>query len=440
MRKFFSPFLLFALLLALVPAVWAQPAAADLAGTWQGTLHAGAGLRTVLKITPDGAGGWKGEMYSIDQVPTPFPLDTVTLSGAEFAFALHAFNAKYHGTLSADGKSIKGTMTQGQDLPLEFERATAATEWKIDASPHKVSFVEVEPGVKLEVLDWGGTGRPLILLAGLGSDAHVFDNNIAPKLAVQYHVYGITRRGFGSSSVPAPTAENFSAHRLGDDVLAVMDVLKIEQPVLAGHSMAGEELSSIGIHHPEKVAGLIYLDAGYPYAYYDPATAKGDPEMDWAQVRQEMDLIFKTASSQQRKEAAKLLAERDLPRFDRDIQKLARQLAEMPDNAPSPSDSPMARSAGAVMLGVEVHGGVKCPALAIYALPHDFSKIPLVDEKKRAELSAEDTISTGAQADAFAKGNPQARVVRLPNADHAVFASNEADVLREMDAFIATLK
>jgi non-heme chloroperoxidase len=37
-------------------------------------------------------------------------------------------------------------------------------------------------------------------------------------------------------------------------------------------------------------------------------------------------------------------------------------------------------------------------------------------------------------------GVPSARVVRLPNANHFVFLSNEADVLREMNAFIGGLK
>jgi len=43
------------------------------------------------------------------------------------------------------------------------------------------------------------------------------------------------------------------------------------------------------------------------------------------------------------------------------------------------------------------------------------------------------------QADAFQAGNPQARVVRIANANHFVFRSNEADVLREMNGFIAKL-
>jgi len=61
-------------------------------------------------------------------------------------------------------------------------------------------------------------------------------------------------------------------------VLAVLDSLKLDRPVLVGHSIGGEELSSVGTRHAEKVAGLIYLDAGYAYAYYDPSL--GDLSID----------------------------------------------------------------------------------------------------------------------------------------------------------------
>src|SRR5205823_13648778 len=107
----------------------------------------------------------------------------------------------------------------------------------------------------------------------LGNTAHIFDK-FAPKLIDQYHVYGITRRGFGSSSSPA---SGYSADRLADDVLAVLDSLKLSRPVLAGHSIAGEELSSIGSRHPEKVAGLVYLDAAYGYAFSDASQAPATP-------------------------------------------------------------------------------------------------------------------------------------------------------------------
>src|SRR5579862_6274456 len=92
--------------------------------------------------------------------------------------------------------------------------ATSTNPPPPDTSPHKVQFVTVDKDVKLEVLDWGGRGRPIVLLAGSGNSAHVFDN-FAPKLTPEYHVYGITRRGFGDSSKPD---EGYDDQRLADDV------------------------------------------------------------------------------------------------------------------------------------------------------------------------------------------------------------------------------
>lgn len=76
-------------------------------------------------------------------------------------------------------------------LFLASSRATStqqSAEWP-DPSPHRTALVTVEDGVQLEVLDWGGSGRAIVLLAGLGDTAHVFDD-FAPMLAKPYHVYG----------------------------------------------------------------------------------------------------------------------------------------------------------------------------------------------------------------------------------------------------------
>ena len=113
-------------------------------------------------------------------------------------------------------------------------------DWK-DPSSHVRRFVTVSEHVRLEVLDWGGSGRPLVLLAGGGDTAHVFDE-FASTLTADFHVYGITRRGFGESGFAPPTSDG---NTYGDDVLAVLDALKLEKPVLVGQSIAGQELSSV---------------------------------------------------------------------------------------------------------------------------------------------------------------------------------------------------
>src|SRR5947207_3236893 len=89
---------------------------------------------------------------------------------------------------------VLGMICAGRSGVLAGSHGQAA--WR-DSSAHSVQFVQIERDVKLEVLDWGGRGRPVVLIPGLGNTAHVFDD-FAPKLARDYHVYGVTRRGFGS--------------------------------------------------------------------------------------------------------------------------------------------------------------------------------------------------------------------------------------------------
>jgi non-heme chloroperoxidase len=217
-----------------------------------------------------------------------------------------------------------------------------------------------------------------------------------------------------------------------------MDALHIEKPVLVGHSLAGEELSSIGSRYPEKVAGLVYLDAGYGYAYYNDKAAQGDALMDWAELRAEFARFTSPLAPRDQKAVTQHLLDVSLPRFQNDLQRAAKSLQSAPDTAPAPPNTPKVLATLAIQSETEIYNGVKCPVLAIYADPHALGT-PADDQAKRLARQAEDAARVSEQADAFQAGNPQARVVRLANADHFVFRSNEADVLREMNAFIATL-
>lgn len=421
-------------LLMLVPLV---VRAQEIAGAWQGTLNTPKQkLRVVMQIERGGDGALKGKVYSIDQTPAPAGMSSVSFAGSTLKFAVDQFHASYEGTMSADGKTIAGTFTQGQPLPLTFERTTAETAWKIDSSPHTVQFVPVDKDVKLEVLDWGGTGRPLVLLTGLGNDAHIFDK-FAPKLTEKYHVYGITRRGFGASSKPVPDDTNYTAERMGEDVLAVLDALHLEKPVLAGHSVAGEELSYVGTRHPERVAGLIYLDAGYQYALYDEVN--GAAVVDIKELREQLALMAPgKMPADQKKFLADLHA--NLERVEKEVASQEEQMKVIPPPPSPPAGAPKPPPAGAAIIGgVMKFTTIKAPVLAIFANPHNFGDTLKDNPTARAAFIAANNKSTEQQAVAFERQVPSAHVVRIPNANHYVFISNEADVLREMNAFIATL-
>jgi len=299
------------------------------------------------------------------------------------------------------------------------------------AAQNAAQFITVDKDVKVEVLDWGGTGRPLVLLAGLGGTAHDFDT-FARKLTDRYHVYGITRRGFGASSAPT---SGYSADRLGDDVLAVIDALKLDKPVLAGHSLAGQELSSVGSRYPGRVAGLIYLDAGYSYAFYD--RSRGDLFIDLNNLERKLAHLHPGTETEDQRALVRELLEKSLPRFERSLREFQKMLNQEP-RLPDPPRRPMQPIMGAIFAGWQEYTDINVPILAIFALPHDMSKA-IKDPAARKIAEARDMESTGAQATAFEKGLPSARVVRLAGADHFVFRSNEADILREIHAFIGAL-
>jgi non-heme chloroperoxidase len=299
-----------------------------------------------------------------------------------------------------------------------------------DPSPHTTRFVTVEPNVQLEVLDWGGSGRPLILLNGLGGTAHGFDD-FAPKLTAIGHVYGITRRGYGASSFPN---SGYEADKLGDDVLSIMESLEIRKPALVGASIAGEELSSVGSRYPDRISGLVYLDAAYAYAFDN---GKG---MTVSDLRKFLSTVPSMPSPQQS----------DLASFSAlkswSIRNLGITLpeAEVRQMFTVTADGRLGERrlgpSGAVLAGIQKYADIRVPILAIFAIPHDPGPWAnsLTDATTRDALAAFD-LSAEKQARAFEDALRSARVVKVPHAPHAIFISNEADVLREMRAFLASL-
>jgi uncharacterized protein (TIGR03435 family) len=110
--------------------------APDISGNWQGTYEASKGLRTVLKISKADTGGWKAALYSIDQGSTPLPVTSLTLDKLNFSFTIKSINVTYSGTLSADGNSITGNATQGdQTHPLNLTHVTPENTWAIPEPP-----------------------------------------------------------------------------------------------------------------------------------------------------------------------------------------------------------------------------------------------------------------------------------------------------------------
>ena len=125
------------------------------------------------------------------------------------------------------------------------------------------------PGITLHYVDWGGTGPVLLFLTGLGDSARAFDG-LAPQFTDKSHVLGLTRRGQGQSDAPA---SGYDPQTLANDILAFLDLMKINKATLVGFSAAGSEMTVFAGAYPRRVDRLVYLDAINDYkSGYELAT------------------------------------------------------------------------------------------------------------------------------------------------------------------------
>jgi non-heme chloroperoxidase len=348
-----------------------------------------------------------------------------------------------------------------------------------DQSPHSVRMLAVDGDVQLEVLDWGGVGRPIVLLAGAGNTAHVFDE-FAPLLTGLGRVYGITRRGYGASSAPA---SGYGVDRLASDVLRVLDAMALDQPLLVGHSIAGQELSLLAAQHSNRIAGVVYLDAAYRYALHRPGVQDNLKDLRVRLERLEAELSGPPRLPSELSAAIRSTLGDVLDEFQQDLRELltAPEPRPVAPPAPTPADTSTvaayrawsARVFGYALpdgellatrdvdasgrvgpgrsspeIGRMVQAGgqrfthILVPTLAIFASPHDPGPWTRLDPAARATFEAFarfDEAMTDRQAGWVERRVAGARVVRLRNAHHYLFITHAAEVLREIAAFEKSL-
>src|SRR5579885_994278 len=93
-----------------------------------------AELRLVLHITKAPDGSLKATLDSVDQNANGIPVNSITLKDSRLNLDISAVHGTYEGNVSPDAKTISGTWTQGQPLPLEFKRATTPLKTEHKAS------------------------------------------------------------------------------------------------------------------------------------------------------------------------------------------------------------------------------------------------------------------------------------------------------------------
>ncbi|MGA3033232.1 MAG: TIGR03435 family protein [Terracidiphilus sp.] len=184
---------------AQAPAAAAQSAPAaspasptDLVGVWQGTLHipqANRDLRIEIKVSKADAAGYKTAFYSIDQGGQPIAGTKTTLENGNVTFGVDAIGGKYEGKMSADGKTINGTWTQGPNpLALNLERTTPEAAWPIP-EPVKPMAADANPGFDVVTVKPSQPGAQGKGFGFQGTHFRTFNTNMNDLVAFAYGMH-----------------------------------------------------------------------------------------------------------------------------------------------------------------------------------------------------------------------------------------------------------
>jgi len=293
---------------------------------------------------------------------------------------------------------------------------------------YQTKFVSGSTNNKIEILDFGGTGKPILFLTGLGNSAHVFVD-FAPKFCDKYHVYAMTRRGFGASE---QTTNGYRVDTLSKDILAVTKALNFDKVILIGHSIAGDEISKFASSYPDKVAKIVYLDAAYdrsnfmttlmPYlpAFPNPTT-KDSSSFDNLKA-----FLVKTMGVTMPDEEIKstTVFSKD-GKYQKDV---------------TPGEIQ-----GKIISGIERpnYKSINCPALSIYAINSSvYTTMPFYDSLDVANKKKADTCFTifnnitKEQIALFKKEVKNGRVKEIKGSHHYVYISNPVETENQIREFL----
>jgi len=246
-------------------------------------------------------------------------------------------------------------------------------------------------GLRLHYIE-EGEGPPLVWLPG-GNDSAALMMHAHRRLAARVRLICLDPRGQGESDAPTE-ADDYAPDRYAGDVLALLDALGLDRPVVGGHSRGGRTSVELALRHPERVRAVI--------AAASPLLGStGDREPGFRRYQ-------------------RVLAEEGVDAF----------LALLRSAPRHPERHAMWRAAA--------H---RAGPSALFAQYEALSRLGPLTERAR-ELAVPGLFLTGERdflrdhAETVATAAPSGRFALIPDAGHALFADNAAAYFAELDAFL----
>jgi pimeloyl-ACP methyl ester carboxylesterase len=137
-------------------------------------------------------------------------------------------------------------------------------------------FARTDDGVKL-YYEETGAGAPLVFVHEFAADHRSWELQMR-HFGQRYRCVTFGARGYPPSDVPEKPA-SYSQNRATDDILAVMDHLKIDKAHVVGLSMGGFATLHFGFRHPTRALSLVVAGVGYGAEKDQQAKFKGEVEV-----------------------------------------------------------------------------------------------------------------------------------------------------------------
>src|SRR5215469_6434558 len=139
----------------------------------------------------------------------------------------------------------------GQSNPNQVNSNTTSSV-NIQAIPlKKVHVGDIDIAYKMF-----GKGEPILLITGVGGDMNSWEPSILKNLSTNHTVIVFDNRGVGNTTTGSKA---FSIQQFANDTVGLLDVLKIQNAGVLGHSMGGIVAQQLAVTHPEKVNRLILV-------------------------------------------------------------------------------------------------------------------------------------------------------------------------------------
>jgi pimeloyl-ACP methyl ester carboxylesterase len=126
-------------------------------------------------------------------------------------------------------------------------------------------------GLKTHFVARGNSGPAIVFVHGFGSCTYSWRYNLDALAAKGFRTYAIDVKGFGLTAKPRDGQYHLAV--FSQQLLDFLDAMKLERPILVGNSMGGAVIARLALLHPDRVAGVVLVDAAPPDMALKPREA-----------------------------------------------------------------------------------------------------------------------------------------------------------------------